>query len=300
MKVNKIAIIGASGYIGSSLSTYFAECGFFVVAISRSFNARISHSCNISVHLVDSYTESLLFELIKDCYCVFHCAGSAHVNNQFISPPQSIDDESVESLQSVIDASISSGVPKFVFLSSVSVYGSHSVTSPFSEQALVSPRTKYAATKLVSERLIASSFSSSNIEYFIYRLPLVFSESAPGNLLSLSQFLKYSPFNLFSLLTESRSILSLDNLISAMHFSLLSSDLSPGIYNISDPSHSSVSSMAQRICDSSGFCINLPVPLLLFDILLLLTGKHELRSKLCRQFLIDSSSFSRVYSKSSP
>ena len=299
-KIKKIAVIGASGYIGSSLCIYFSRIGFSVVAISRKLNTRIAGLKNISLRLVESYAHSSLVDLLRGCDCVFHCAGSAHVSNSFILPPQPVDITSVAALESVVDASILAGVDKFIYFSSVAVYGSHSISAPFSEDMLLAPRTKYAVTKIVSERALISRLSASGVQWFIFRLPLVFSGSAPGNLLFLTKYFNWSPFNIFLCLTKSRSIISMDNLLAAMDFVIVSSSFACGVYNISDPVCVSVSSLAQRVMNSSRFYIGVPVPLFMFELLLGLLGRYELRAKLCCEFEVDCSSFIAAKSAASP
>jgi nucleoside-diphosphate-sugar epimerase len=60
----------------------------------------------------------------------------------------------VESTQHVFDQAVAMGVPRFVYVSTYSIYGLSMGGEPLSEDAPVNPQSLYAETKLASERYL--------------------------------------------------------------------------------------------------------------------------------------------------
>ena len=164
----KILVTGGAGFIGSHLVEKLIATGHDV-AILDDFNdfydPQIKHA-NIAavakdaavyqVDLRDSAAVRNLFHRAK-FQTIAHLAARAGVRPS-IQHPQLYYDTNVNGTLHLLDAARVTGVERFIFASSSSVYGI-SKTVPFSEdQHLTQTLSPYAATKIASE-FLCSTFS---------------------------------------------------------------------------------------------------------------------------------------------
>jgi UDP-glucuronate 4-epimerase len=159
----KVLVTGGAGFIGSHVVQALAAVGhvvevldvfhdFYDPAIKRANVAAFPDS--VRVHEGDITDLSAVQEIFEQGRfdTVIHLAARAGVRPS-IEDPQAYIDTNITGTFNLLEASRASGVTKFVFASSSSVYGLSKVV-PFSED-LPLPQTlsPYAATKLAGEHL---------------------------------------------------------------------------------------------------------------------------------------------------
>jgi UDP-glucuronate 4-epimerase len=172
----RILVTGGAGFIGSHLAETLLMAGH-TVAVLDDFNdfydpqikqANISgFGKNVAVHhldLRDSAAVQNLFHREK-FDVIAHLAARAGVRPS-IQYPQLYYDTNVTGTLHLLDAARLTGVDRFIFASSSSVYGA-SKTVPFSEdQHLTQTLSPYAATKIAGE-FLCSTYSH------LYRLRVI-------------------------------------------------------------------------------------------------------------------------------
>src|SRR5713226_2091604 len=164
----KVLVTGGAGFIGSHLVEKLLADGHDV-AILDDFNDfydpqikrdNISAVANqIAVHEVDLRDESKVVNVFRreKFDAIAHLAARAGVRPS-ISQPQLYYDTNVDGTLHLLEAARMTGVQRFIFASSSSVYGV-SKTAPFSEDLhLTQTISPYAATKIAAE-FLCSTFS---------------------------------------------------------------------------------------------------------------------------------------------
>jgi UDP-glucuronate 4-epimerase len=164
----KILVTGGAGFIGSHLVEKLIAAGHDV-AILDDFNdfydpqtkckniAAVAE--DVAVHQVDLRDSAAVRNLFHRAkfQTIAHLAARAGVRPS-IQHPQLYYDTNVNGTLHLLDAARVTGVERFIFASSSSVYGI-SKTVPFSEdQHLTQTLSPYAATKIASE-FLCSTFS---------------------------------------------------------------------------------------------------------------------------------------------
>jgi len=162
----RILVTGGAGFIGSHLVETLLAAGH-AVAILDDFNdfydpqikqANISGFANdVTVHHLDFRDGTLVRNLFdrEKFEVIAHLAARAGVRPS-IQHPQLYYDTNVTGTLHLLEAARVTGVERFIFASSSSVYGA-SKTVPFSEdQHLIQTFSPYAATKIAGEFLCST------------------------------------------------------------------------------------------------------------------------------------------------
>lgn len=160
----KILITGGAGFIGSNLTEYFLNKGYYVRVLD---NFATGHRRNIEGFLRDENFQLLTGDIRNSADCELAVQGIDYVLHQAAlgSVPRSIKDPvvsnevNVSGFLNMLVASRDAGVKRFVYAASSSTYGD-SEGLPKVEDVIGKPLSPYAITKYVNE-LYASIFSST-------------------------------------------------------------------------------------------------------------------------------------------
>src|SRR4026207_19288 len=162
----RILVTGGAGFIGSHLVERLLATGH-IVAILDDFNdfydPRIKHANiagfakDVTVHHLDLRDDASVRNLFhrEKFEVIAHLAARAGVRPS-IEYPQLYYDTNVTGTLHLLEASRVTGVERFIFASSSSVYGTLKIV-PFSEdQHLIQTLSPYAATKIAGEFLCST------------------------------------------------------------------------------------------------------------------------------------------------
>ena len=162
----KVLVTGGAGFIGSHLAGRLLAEGHEISVLddfNDFYDPRIKRANlgdlekSIRIHEADLRDEASVQRIFRDekFDTVIHLAARAGVRPS-IKQPKLYIDTNVTGTFHLLEAAKQSGVPRFIFASSSSVYGVIQ-TVPFSEEmcinATISP---YAATKMAGEQLCSS------------------------------------------------------------------------------------------------------------------------------------------------
>jgi UDP-glucose 4-epimerase len=190
------------------------------------------------------------------------------------------------------DAAVRAGAGLFVFLSSITVHGGASAPGhPFDETSEPSPETPYASSKLDAERDLAAAGGPLLV---ILRPPLIAGAGVGGNLRSLAK-LAALPIPLpFGAVRNRRTLLSLDNLCSAIE-AVLDRPV-PGTYVLGDEQPLSTGDIVASLRRGMGRRAGLlPVPPGLMRGAASLAGFGGHAQRLLGDLEVDSSRFRAAY-----
>jgi UDP-glucose 4-epimerase len=173
-RIERVAVTGAAGFIGSSLVDSLLNQGIEVVGIDNFSTGRIEFLRNalenpkFRLLKKDLYLTENLFKDFIGLDAIFHFAANADV--RFGPDKPSIDlEQNTIATHKVLEATRIAGVKKFIFSSTGSVYG-EAVIVPTPEDAPFPIQTSlYGASKLACEGLISAYAESFGIQAWIFR-----------------------------------------------------------------------------------------------------------------------------------
>lgn len=177
--MSTIAITGISGYVGKKLTHLLIDKNYYQKIIGVDINDFSSEDEKIKFYKIDIRDKKLqnIFKEEKVDY-VIHLAFLLNpIHNKSL-----MFDINVNGTKNVLDASKYSGVKKFIYLSSTTVYGAHSDNPEFlTEESVLRPNKNfdYAYHKLIVENMI-NEFSRENqqINITIFRPCIIISKNA--------------------------------------------------------------------------------------------------------------------------
>jgi nucleoside-diphosphate-sugar epimerase len=161
--MTRVLITGAAGFIGSHLTQACLSRGWHVTAIDSlttyySPATKVRNAQSFSGHPNCTYLEQDILDvdlasLVADADLVFHLAAQAGVRASWGQSFDVYTQLNVTVLQRLLEAARdASGLRKFVFASSSSVYGD-AESLPTSEHQILKPLSPYGATKALGENL---------------------------------------------------------------------------------------------------------------------------------------------------
>lgn len=166
----RIVVTGATGFIGCNLAQFLASLGHEVVATGRAaIQVELARIERLSKAGVQVESGSLLDpgfanKVVAGCDAVIHLAAAQHEGNV---PDSYFRDVNVIGTRLLIDATVNAGARRFVYGSTIGVYGS-AIQGELDEGSTPRPENIYAITKLEAEQVVSEY--SSRIETCIARI----------------------------------------------------------------------------------------------------------------------------------
>ena len=123
-------------------------------------------------------------------------------------------DVNVRRTLELADIAASSGVRRFIFLSSIAVNGRETTSQPFRAADPAAPEGPYACSKHEAERGLFELASRGPMEVVVVRPPMVYGPHAPGNFRRLVEWVRRGvPLPLGRTTTNRRGFVSIFNLV---------------------------------------------------------------------------------------
>ncbi len=162
----KIFVSGVAGFLGSHLAESFIADGHEVVGCDNLIGGYLDNVPEgVEFHQVDLNYYNSIVKITKGCDIVYHCAATAYEGLSVFSP-YLITKNIVQSSISLITASISNDIKKFVFCSSMARYGTQDKV-PFTEDMVPQPQDPYGIGKHSVELLLKNLSDVHGLEYVI-------------------------------------------------------------------------------------------------------------------------------------
>jgi UDP-glucose 4-epimerase len=240
-----VLVTGASGFIGKRLIGALAKDGFKIRAAARDPSAIIAASDVERVALPDLTRPVDWSALLQGATHVVHLAGIAHA-------PGALPDEvytrvNTEAVGELADAARGK-IERFVFMSSVRAQAGLSADHVITEKDEPQPTDIYGRTKLAAERLVENSGGG----FTVLRPAVIYGKGVKGNIASLATLAKTALPLPFAGLDNRRSLLALDNLISAVSFVLREGQTTNETYLVADAEPISVADLVAAMREGLG------------------------------------------------
>lgn len=205
----KIAITGASGFIGNELVIKHLERCDSVRILTRNKNKQTPFPEHVQIVNCDLSQDSIcLVEFVKDIDVLYHCAAEVKDESKMYNV-------NVAGTQQLINAA-SGRIKHWVQLSSTGVYGKPS-RGIITEETPPNPQSLYEKTKLKSDELVLKAGRENKFSYTILRPSNVFGIRMRNQ--SLYQFIKAIDNGLFFFIGEkgaSANYISVENIVTAL------------------------------------------------------------------------------------
>ena len=144
--MQKVIVTGGAGFIGSHVVDTLIKQGIEVIILDN-----LSTGKKENINPKATFIECDLTKdkpLFRDVDVVFHLAATPQVQYSMENPT---DNNNIDSLNNILELSKKSGVKRFIFSSSSSVYGNPNYV-PINENHPTNPLSPYALHKLVGEQ----------------------------------------------------------------------------------------------------------------------------------------------------
>lgn len=187
--MKRILITGANSYIGTSFAEYIAQWpGDYQVD---------------TLDLVDGSWKDASFAGYD---CVFHVAGIAH-QKETEQTRELYYRVNRDLAVQVAQKARAEGIGQFVFMSSMSVYGTDvGIITPDTPPA---PVSHYGKSKLEAEQLL-QELKTEHFRIVVLRPPMVYGAGCKGNFQTMCALVRKSP--VFPVVNNRRSMIAVDNL----------------------------------------------------------------------------------------
>jgi len=219
-----VLITGATGFVGRRLTEYllarYPDIHLRLVVRKITQNILDAHlQSDPRVHLEvvgDINAQTDWAQALSGVDVVIHLAARVHVMQDHVSDPlQEYRQANTASSLHLAQAAARAGVKRLIYLSSIKVNGEATeLQKPFSEDSLPAPIDPYGVSKWEAELGIEKICSQTGMEFVVIRPPLIYGPGVKANFRKLMQLVaKGLPLPLGAI-TNQRSMLALDNLIS--------------------------------------------------------------------------------------
>jgi len=287
----KVLVTGARGFIGRALSRHLSDIGIAHVGAVRALPPGDGHS-NFAV--VGDLAAADWEEVLEGVDAIVHLAGLAHVpRSRDSSDPTPFVVANVHVTRRLCDAAARAKVRRIVLASTVKVYGEQTrMGRPFRAGDPEAPGDAYAHTKAEAERVLWQACSASAVEGVVLRLPLTYGAGVKGNFLTLIEAIAERRKLPLAGIRNRRSLLNVDNAISAIVAALTAPALAGRTLPIADKESVSTSELVLRLGRALGVparVFHVPAPLL--RAAAALANRRAVAARLLGSLEVDASRF---------
>jgi len=239
-----ILVTGASGFVGKALCQALLAAGFRVYGTTRD-----AGDFQPGVERVVWNGESAELANVPPVDIVVHVAARVHVMHEYaVDPLAEFRSANVETTRKLASWAAERGVKRFVLMSSVKVNGEMTESGrTFSAEDVPAPEDAYAVSKLEAEQALRAVCSDSGMEFVIIRPPLVYGPGVQGNFRSMMQWVKRGIPLPLGAISNRRSLVALDNLVSFITACLEHPAAAYQVFLVSDGAAVSTSELLRKI-----------------------------------------------------
>lgn len=253
--MSKILITGGAGFIGSHLAKQLSVDHAVYVLDNLSGGHSSNVPDNVKLYVNDITNEKAinnLFEKHQFDY-VYHLAAYAAEGLSHFIRSYNYKNNVIGSIN-LINASITYDVKKFIFTSSMGVYGTNQV--PYDEEMKPAPEDPYGIAKYSIEQDLVAAYKMFGLNYVIFRPHNVYGPKQNiwdkyRNVIGIfmNQILNNQPMTIFGDGNQVRAFSYIDDIIYGMKYAISGCLLDREIINIGGEQTISINELASMVAD---------------------------------------------------
>jgi nucleoside-diphosphate-sugar epimerase len=278
----RVLVTGASGFIGTRLCAALAKDGWPVRGAARD-PSLVTGAGVEPAAMTDLSQRADWAGLLDSVSHVVHLAGIAHAPGTLPDAAYTrINAEAVGEFA----AAAHGKVERFVFMSSVRAQAGPSADHPITEQETPAPTDAYGHAKLQAEGLLAQS----RVPFTVLRPAVIYGKGVKGNISALATLARTAMPLPFGGLGNRRSLLALDNLVSAVSLVLEADAARNEIFLVADKEPITVADLVAAMREGIGRSPHLvKLPLGGVKRLLKTVGREADWERIAGDFVVDAS-----------
>jgi len=249
----RVAVIGASGFIGRHLCHALAAAGHNVTAIVRRKSiTKLAGATTVS-HMENAGGGTDWERLLTDIDGVIHLASpSGSPGPERVAAYSRMKDD-VLALARVAGSS-KQRVKRLVFVSTIKVNGETTTDTSFGPTSVPAPQDDYGEAKLATERGLAGISAEIGLAVTIARPAAVYGPGGLGNVHLLVKLFRTLPGWLVPLggIDNQRSLIHVENLVSALTRCLEAASTENRLFLLHDGAPVSTSQLCRFILEALG------------------------------------------------
>jgi nucleoside-diphosphate-sugar epimerase len=228
---------------------------------------------------------------------IVHAAARVHVlNDDKAKSAAEFDRVNVAVTLELARQAVSSGVRRFVFLSSIGVNGVQTDRDkPFTEADPPNPHNPYADSKLKAEQGLLDLSTKTGLEVVIIRPPLVYGPGVRANFAALMRAVQRGWPLPLAFVHNLRSMVAMDNLVSFIATCIDHPQAVNGTFLVSDGQDISSPDLVRGLARALGVSARLvPVPISALKFVGGTLGRSDVIQRVCGNLRVDISKARRV------
>jgi UDP-glucose 4-epimerase len=241
-------VTGATGAIGPSLTAALVRDGFRVRALVRRPERSTLLPSGIDVVVGDVCDDQALERAVTDADLVFHLAAKLHLDTTHADAATRAEYKRVNELatQKLAALSATHGVRRFVYFSTIAVYGPSEPGEIFNEASPLRGDSLYAETKIRGEQAALEAPGA-----VILRLAAVYGPRIKGNYLKLARAIQRGRFLRVGAGTNRRTLVHEQDVVRAALLAARHA-ASRAVYNVTDGQIHAVRDILVAMSSSAG------------------------------------------------
>ena len=159
-------VTGGAGFIGSALVNKLLKNKSTVTVIDNLSTGYLSNISKQATFIEGDASDELILHRLKDQVfdVILHLAGQSSADISFDDPVYDLNCNVTTTLR-LLDYAVRTNCKRFVYASSMSVYGEKPNKEKYSEQDIVSPKSFYAVGKFASENYMKIYHQQYGIDF---------------------------------------------------------------------------------------------------------------------------------------
>ena len=243
----RVLVTGASGFVGRALTQSLSRAGFHVRAAARDRSKIPAAEFVEAVQMPDLSRPVDWRPLLTDVDAVVHLAGIAHVSAKV--PDDRYDRiNRLATKELALQSSLVPNIRRLVFISSIRAQTGPAAEHVLTEEDVPQPTDAYGRSKLAAETFVRGY----GVPYTILRPVVIYGTGARANVAQLVRLARWPlplPFGAFR---KKRSLLALENMLSAIQFVLEHPGTAGETYIVADPLPLSLAEMIATLREARG------------------------------------------------